>query len=468
MLGLFHVQMQMYCAGQIFHVKRIVSLSSTVIQSKIKRYRKNYKDSKGDSMDFINFEIDQSFLERINPVFNTAKMTLFQLASTGDKNAAEIAERLKLTHEGTQDGAAPEELLTNSIILETRYRTMGALAEKSGYATEVDLPCGYTPRAIEFAKKGIRFVGLDLPAAINEAAPVITSLIDEDDRHLVRFEGVDATNYESLKKVFDDITGEVCITTEGLLMYFTDSEAGQLCDNIHRILTEHGGCWLLADAETAIQYVLTTKAVFGDRYMEILLKGKKRAQDKSDVDVTSRTLVIKPDNVEENMANAFAFLAKHGLKAKRIPVSECAPELESLKSASPEQRQAIRDAMTKYAYWEITPISEEKLDTDVAKAENFDLHAGFTQNRLNLILCGRLDTLSAPGLLAFYEKTVGFFTIDEACVDCKDLEYISSAGLRVLLIMQKRCKHGITLKGVNDNIKEILEQTGFDSILTIE
>ena len=52
--------------------------------------------------------------------------------------------------------------------------------------------------------------------------------------------------------------------------------------------------------------------------------------------------------------------------------------------------------------------------------------------------------------------------------DFTDLEYISSAGLRVLLIMQKRCKRGITLKCINDDIREILEQTGFDSILNVE
>ena len=185
-------------------------------------------------------------------------------------------------------------------------------------------------------------MGLDLPAAINEAAPVITSLIDEDKRGLVRFAGVDATNYDSLKAVFDDIEGEVCITTEGLLMYFTDSEAGQLCDNIRRILTEHGGCWYLADVETALQYVLTTKAVFGDNYMEILLKGQKRAQDRSDVEVISRSLMLKPDKVEETMAGAFAFLAKHGLSAKRIIVSECVPELASLKKATAEREQRSR------------------------------------------------------------------------------------------------------------------------------
>ena len=165
-------------------------------------------------MDYLDLDLDQNFLERINPVFNTAKMTLFQLASTGDENASEIAEKLNLTREGTQDDITPDELMTNSIILETRYRTMGALAEKSGYATEVDLPCGYTPRAIEFAKKGIKFVGLDLPAAINEAGPVITSLVDEDKRRLVRFDGVDATNYDSLKEIFDDIRFPVGVINE--------------------------------------------------------------------------------------------------------------------------------------------------------------------------------------------------------------------------------------------------------------
>ena len=416
----------------------------------------------------VSFPVNQDLLERINPVFNTAKMTLFQLASTGDRDAVRIAEKMGLTMEGTQGDIEPEELLNNSIILETRFRTMGALAEKSGCPTEVDLPCGYTPRAIEFARKGIPFVGLDLPAAIAEAGPAITSLVDEDRRHLVRFEGVDATNYDSLKKVFDGISGEVCITTEGLLMYFTDSEAGQLCDNIRRILEKHGGCWITADTETAVQYVLTTRAIYGDRFMEILLKGQKRAQDRSDVDVVSRTLVIKPGQVAEGIRGAMLFLARHGLKAERMIVSEYAPELESLKKAAPEQAKAIRRAMGQYAYWKITLIAGKELDAEDAKGDNFDLKAELAENKLQLKLRGRLDTLTAPGLLSFFEKTAGENTVREVEVDCGALEYISSAGLRVLLIMKKQCGGGVTVKRINDTVKEILEQTGFDSVLNVE
>ena len=77
---------------------------------------------------------------------------------------------------------------------------MNLLAELSGCPVHVDLPCGYTPRAIRFSRKGLRFVGLDLPAAIDEADPVIVSLIEPENRRLVKFAAVDATNYESLEK----------------------------------------------------------------------------------------------------------------------------------------------------------------------------------------------------------------------------------------------------------------------------
>ncbi|MCR4657448.1 MAG: STAS domain-containing protein [Lachnospiraceae bacterium] len=417
-------------------------------------------------MDLSQLEVDQNLLERINPVFNTAKMTLFQLAYTGDENARNIADKLGLTEESTQGDVSEPELLCNAFVLETRYRTMGAIAEKTGF-TEVDLPCGYTPRAIEFSRKGLGFVGLDLPGAISEAKPVITSLIDEDKKQLVRFEGVDATNYESLEKALDGIPGELCITTEGLLMYFTDSEAGQLCDNIRRLLDKHGGCWITADPETAVQYVLSSQAIYGDSFMEIMLRGQKRAEDKSDVPVVSRTLVANPRSGEEGIRNAMGFLARHGLKAERMIVSENIPDLKSMERLSDQQKEAVGQALTKFAYWKVTPLEGRSIDASEAGGENFDLKADITGEKLTIRLFGRLDTLTAPGLLAFYEKTAGENTINEVEADCGALDYISSAGLRVLLIMHKACERGVVLRSVNETVKEILGQTGFDSIFSI-
>ena len=125
-------------------------------------------------------------------------MTLFQLAANGDADAATLAKRMGLTLEATQNSAttkaSPEQVLGGTIMLEIRYRTMARLAEESGY-TLVDLPCGYTPRAIEFAKKGQPYYGLDLPAVIQEASEYITALIPPEQRGLAHFRAVDATNY---------------------------------------------------------------------------------------------------------------------------------------------------------------------------------------------------------------------------------------------------------------------------------
>lgn len=85
---------------------------------------------------------------------------------------------------------------------------------------------------------------------------------------------------------------------------------------------------------------------------------------------------------------------------------------------------------------------------------------------LTLALEGRLDTTTAPELEAEVASLAG---ITDFALDFGGLEYVSSAGLRVLLAMQKVMnKQGqMVVKNVNENIMEVFEVTGFDSILTI-
>ena len=85
-----------------------------------------------------------------------------------------------------------------------------------------------------------------------------------------------------------------------------------------------------------------------------------------------------------------------------------------------------------------------------------------------LSLGGRLDTTTAPEL----EKAVAasYEGITELIIDMKELDYVSSAGLRVLLAAQKTMnKQGnMTIRNVNEAVMEIFEITGFLDILTIE
>ena len=87
---------------------------------------------------------------------------------------------------------------------------------------------------------------------------------------------------------------------------------------------------------------------------------------------------------------------------------------------------------------------------------------------LNVALEGRLDTATAPQLETELKEAIG--SVTELVMDFSALEYISSAGLRVLLSAQKIMNRQGSMKliHVNESIMEILEVTGFSDILTIE
>ena len=89
-------------------------------------------------------------------------------------------------------------------------------------------------------------------------------------------------------------------------------------------------------------------------------------------------------------------------------------------------------------------------------------------SKLTLALEGRLDTTTAPQLEA--ELKASMDGVTELDLDFEKLEYLSSAGLRVLLAAQKVMnKQGkMTIHHVNETIHEVFEVTGFIDILTIE
>ena len=87
---------------------------------------------------------------------------------------------------------------------------------------------------------------------------------------------------------------------------------------------------------------------------------------------------------------------------------------------------------------------------------------------LTIALEGRLDTTTAPEL---DKELKGCYEgIEALTLDFGKLDYISSAGLRVLLSAHKAMagKGGLKVKNVNEIVNEVFEVTGFSAILTIE
>lgn len=97
---------------------------------------------------------------------------------------------------------------------------------------------------------------------------------------------------------------------------------------------------------------------------------------------------------------------------------------------------------------------------EIIKAKN--------ESALSLALEGRLDTTTAPQLEAEVKNSLDGVT--DLTLDFAKLEYVSSAGLRVILSAQKTMnKQGkMVIKNVSEEIMEVFEITGFSDILTIE
>ena len=96
-----------------------------------------------------------------------------------------------------------------------------------------------------------------------------------------------------------------------------------------------------------------------------------------------------------------------------------------------------------------------------------DIEKNVDGKKLTIALTGRMDTITAPKLEA--ELTQSLSGIEELLLDFAGLEYLSSAGLRVLLAAQKAMNRqgSMAVKNVNETIMEIFEVTGFVDVLTI-
>ena len=91
-----------------------------------------------------------------------------------------------------------------------------------------------------------------------------------------------------------------------------------------------------------------------------------------------------------------------------------------------------------------------------------------TDTGITLKIIGRLDTTTAPELEATVDGCIA--GLKDLVMDCSELEYVSSAGLRVILKAQKLMNAQVAMKvmNVNETIMEVFEITGFADILNIE
>lgn len=409
--------------------------------------------------------------EEVNPVYNTAQSCLQIVASLGDEDSENLRETLGFTVFGadTKERASsiPPQIISalmkalpifNSLP-EARFFASNKFIIDSGAKNVVDLPCGYTARGIKLAKSGIRFYGFDLPAVIDAMKPAVKETIGDND-NIIYYE-VDATNYASMRKALEGAEGELLITTEGLLMYLTQSEVETVFGNIRKLLLEFGGKWITVDNELdAAQSKALIAATAG-------LPAELAAQI-GNIAAGSMAKTTLANNVffDKDKEKAKKFVSDMGFDLELVPIKTYMPDpLVSYKDLPEDIRTAATEAIGAVNFWVMTPKAGTT-ENFSCNEDNFKADVKLNDDTLNIVLAGRLDTITSPGLLALYREAEAKSKITGISIDIKELEYISSAGLRVLMIMRKALTddNNFSIVNMNDSIKEIMETTGFDTI----
>ena len=392
--------------------------------------------------------------EMVNPTSNTAITTLVLLSGAGYEQATAILEKMGAKKEAVIREVNSDDMMrrVSDIVRELRYVALNRTIDESGFQTLLDLPCGYTPKVFEFTDKGMHYIGCDLPAVINDFTPIIDSIVDENQKKRIDFVVVDVTNYGSMKAAADKAEGPVCIATEGLTVYLNPNEKFLLMQNIRKILSEKGGCWLNADVETLEYYMAVFRAVDGEHAGDLWAATSKIFTGQSDTnmrqnasDVFSGKRSGNGESLKVDYEKIEAEYKKAGFVVEKVPYYRDDFKLHLYGEMSAKEISDLRENIKHVNIWKITPDPDfsqkaddilEKCGVDSKQMDSnlpFEVKSELSDGVFTVSIQGRLDSITSPELLKQFQKAGN--SIEAIHMDASRLEYISSAGLRVLHMM---------------------------------
>lgn len=414
-----------------------------------------------------------NFKKIVNPTFYTAQSTVLMLAQAGDEDAKlfyeKLAPQLKFDY-GTSE--SDEKIFTDEevkryglaiiVAIEARYKFILDRIQRDRYTNVLDLACGYTPKGYNFTKKGIDYVGVDLPVVVDTMLPLSKEVFPKGKHDY--YIGGDLTNPVSIIKAAGNLNGKIGITADGILGYFNKSELEEAFKSIRSVLLEHGGAWYSSDIE--MDYSMIAALGIGtDDALEKWNKQLAQTRKSSSIFLESH----KFNNYNEEMK----FFEANGLKVEKIPFYDESIELNSLKMLDSDTKERLLDYMKKINFWKMTAIpteNGEKAEANGSKEiNNLKINYMLGKGNLKFILAGRLDTLSAPELMQVYQEIIDNNEVLKISIDMEKLDYLSSTGLRIMLMMIKKVGEGnVVVTNINEAVKSILESSGFDNLLVIE
>ncbi len=396
---------------------------------------------------------------RLSPAVLTSNASLLGGAANRDDAAVRLLGMMNHTERpdigrNSPDAKKSEDLYRFSSTYGTavwvRNKITDGMFEALKMLSFLDLGCGVTQRGLRFAdRRYIRYYGLDLPPIIDKMSRVMSSVIKEkklEDRIIYR--AVDVTDLKALKSV---IRGRepLFIATDGLMMYLTESEMQTVVKNIASLLADYGGVWFTGDPSEKMLYWNIIKSVPG--FSEESIKGIVGTE----LSEKWRKLIFENSFVACKNGDPKAMLAEYGLNCTAIHPARFVERLDI--------QENIKTAFENSNFFEITAMQRAGTRLSEAQMREFDITFEEEDGALAVFITGRLDSLTAPELIEKYNEKCGE-NIVPTIIDMRGCAYLSSAGIRALLMLYKKnhiIKNGFQMRNIVPEVLEILEVTGF-------
>ena len=243
------------------------------------------------------------------------------------------------------------------------------------------------------------------------------------------------------------------------MQYLSADEAEQFIGGIRQVLSEHGGAWYSSDWNVDYEQFSTRNmsSPEGVKYYN-----ETRRQIMKSSNVFNEGVSFQSEDEKQS------FLENHGLKVEKLPFYYGDENLAMLRAVAPDKMDAIMDQLKKSSFWKMTLDESSAVREKITGAKEIDdLHVDCSAagSRLICRIAGRIDTISAPALLEVLEKNGDGF--EELSVEAERLEYLSSAGLRVLMMASKKFGK-MSIRHASDAVKKIFADSGFDQQISVE
>ena len=283
----------------------------------------------------------------------TAYMTAYQRSLTDIPFSGEIARETRASTRAeewlTDTGGAMEVLPI--VGLEIRYKAINRVLRERGFTRVMELACGFSPRGLEIARDGGRYVGTDLAGLGGEAFPVLRKIAMREgipaDR--LRYQTANALSLEELKRASGFFHGQrFAVCMEGLLPYLSMEERTTLAGHIRALLEPQGGSWITPDI--AFHELIFERFGGLGAGEAFALEAAKRMKL-----VKARTGRDLSENGFSGEAEARSFFQDAGFEVEAFPIQEEGSVPSTLRLVDESSRRTVAALMGAPKIWILTP-----------------------------------------------------------------------------------------------------------------